>query len=418
MKKILLSFAIIVLVAIAVAGATGAFYNDTETSNGNIFVAGSIDLKVDHTLQTYNGVDCKTCSVDIKSDTTNDVIAQVGGADPGPFPHPAVLVTNINPAWTANVPGASWIWWTDPTPEAEKGIESTYTFRKTFTWMGPISGATLSLATAADNGYEIWLNGVNIGSDLGEQNYNLAGQDSYTGFSGQIVQGTNVLEIKVTNTARPEGQTWDNPGGLLYKLAIDGNCGTEYFQNHCSLWQSTDLTDQKFFNFDDIKPGDFGSDVISLHVNDNDSFTCLSAVNEQDNENVCNEAESEANDTTCTSTNGDGELGTQTNIVVWNDGATPNGAHDSGEVILYQGSVKDLDAGRIEILAGEDRNIGQAWCAGTIPAMTDSDGAVSCNPSGMNNQAQTDSFLADIELYTVQSRNNLDFECSDAQSDD
>ena len=34
-------------------------YNDTETSNGNIFVAGSIDLKVDPT-QTYNGVDCKT----------------------------------------------------------------------------------------------------------------------------------------------------------------------------------------------------------------------------------------------------------------------------------------------------------------------------------------------------------------------
>src|SRR3989344_181487 len=159
MKKILLSIGTLVVVGTIVAGVTIAFYNDTETSTGNIFVAGSIDLKVDHTGQTYNGVDCKTCSVTIQSDTTNEVTGQVGGTDLGPFPHPAVLVSlPLNPAWTASIPGASWIWWTDPTPEAEKGIDTIYTFQKTFTWMGPIAGATLNLYAGADNSYQVYLN--------------------------------------------------------------------------------------------------------------------------------------------------------------------------------------------------------------------------------------------------------------------
>ena len=58
MKKILLSLVAIVAVAGVVAGVTIAFYNDTETSAGNIFVAGSVDLKVDHTKQTYNDHEC------------------------------------------------------------------------------------------------------------------------------------------------------------------------------------------------------------------------------------------------------------------------------------------------------------------------------------------------------------------------
>jgi predicted ribosomally synthesized peptide with SipW-like signal peptide len=57
MKKILLSLSAIVFVAAAAAGATGAFFNDTETSTGNTFTAGAIDLKVDDT-QHYNHMVC------------------------------------------------------------------------------------------------------------------------------------------------------------------------------------------------------------------------------------------------------------------------------------------------------------------------------------------------------------------------
>jgi predicted ribosomally synthesized peptide with SipW-like signal peptide len=46
MKKIILSFAAITLVAAVAIGATTAYFSDTETSEGNTFTAGSIDLTV------------------------------------------------------------------------------------------------------------------------------------------------------------------------------------------------------------------------------------------------------------------------------------------------------------------------------------------------------------------------------------
>jgi len=47
MKKILTSLSIIGLVAAMAISATMSYFNDTETSTGNTFTAGSIDLKID-----------------------------------------------------------------------------------------------------------------------------------------------------------------------------------------------------------------------------------------------------------------------------------------------------------------------------------------------------------------------------------
>src|SRR3989344_9269580 len=57
MKKILLSLSMIAVVGVVVLGATGAFFSDTETSTGNTFTAGAIDLTVDST-QHYNNAVC------------------------------------------------------------------------------------------------------------------------------------------------------------------------------------------------------------------------------------------------------------------------------------------------------------------------------------------------------------------------
>lgn len=57
MKKIFLSLGIIAIVAVIAVSATGAFFSDTETSTGNTFTAGAIDLKVD-SQQHYNGMVC------------------------------------------------------------------------------------------------------------------------------------------------------------------------------------------------------------------------------------------------------------------------------------------------------------------------------------------------------------------------
>ena len=87
MKKIIFSLAIIAIAATAVVGATSAYYSDTEKSTGNVLTAGAIDLKVDHTKQIYNGIDCQTCSVEIYSSPseTDLVAASSGAAYSGPF---------------------------------------------------------------------------------------------------------------------------------------------------------------------------------------------------------------------------------------------------------------------------------------------------------------------------------------------
>lgn len=47
MKKILLSLAMIAMVSSVAVGATRAYFSDTETSTGNTFTAGTLDLDVD-----------------------------------------------------------------------------------------------------------------------------------------------------------------------------------------------------------------------------------------------------------------------------------------------------------------------------------------------------------------------------------
>lgn len=58
MKKIITSIGMIVFVGALVAGGTGAFFSDTETSTGNVFTAGAIDLTVD-SQQHYNNAVCE-----------------------------------------------------------------------------------------------------------------------------------------------------------------------------------------------------------------------------------------------------------------------------------------------------------------------------------------------------------------------
>jgi predicted ribosomally synthesized peptide with SipW-like signal peptide len=56
-RKILMSLGAIVFVTALSLGATGAFFSDNETSTGNTFTAGAIDLKVDSTSH-YNNAIC------------------------------------------------------------------------------------------------------------------------------------------------------------------------------------------------------------------------------------------------------------------------------------------------------------------------------------------------------------------------
>lgn len=55
--RLVTSLGMIVFVGAIIVGGTGAFFNDTETSTGNVFAAGAIDLKID-SVQHYNGMVC------------------------------------------------------------------------------------------------------------------------------------------------------------------------------------------------------------------------------------------------------------------------------------------------------------------------------------------------------------------------
>ena len=414
MKKILISLSIIGAVAAIATGATIALFNDTETSTGNIFVAGTMDLKVDHVRQTYNDVDCKTCSVVLISDLTNMVVEKNGGSIP---PYPAVYVGSNSPyfihtAWTAEedpilaAAGAKWIWESDPTRAEDTNNNVTYTFEKDFEWWGPIVSTDLFMAVGSDNSVEVWLNGTKIGENLGEYGYR---QESMlhipaASITPYILQGNNVLKFIVKNWALENSTPFTNPAGLIYKFSIDGKCGDDWFKTHCKLWGEKDLTgSEHFFNFDDVKPGDRGTNIISLHVFGNNAYSCLLVTNPADNENGVVEAE--GNDP-----GEPGELSQFLSAVLWED-TTHDNAYNAGEPILYgPAALEDLkNMNRLPLTATSTAYIGLAWCLGT--QIVDGTG-IHCSGVGNQDISQTDSFLASLTAYVEQQRNNENFNCA------
>lgn len=368
----------------ALATGTGAFFSDTETSAGNTFTAGALDLKVDHTLQTYNGT-IVGGSLSIVSDTQTQVNS-----------HAAVPLTFVHPGWTASIPGATWIWETDgPT---DPTISQPFTFTRTFNWNGSASAATL--VVAADNFYQVSLNGNPVGGELADENNFQAGtQDSYN-VAPFLTNGVNTLTFVVTNKGVPGSDGASNPAGLLFKLTINGAATT---------WTEKDLeSGDVFWNFDDVKPGDSGTNVISLHVYDNDAFACLMADNVHDNENTNIEPEQAAGDTSAPQ----GELSPFLKLFVWDDGLAGDGVYTPGDPIIY-GPNQPLSlfgtAQRLELQATTTKYIGAAWCFGeqSVAGST-----ISCDGSGDGyNVAQTDSVIADLAFLAVQQRNNSSFQC-------
>ncbi|MDO8471145.1 MAG: TasA family protein [bacterium] len=417
MKKIILSAGMIAVVGALAIGGTIAFYNDTETSTGNIFTAGSIDLKVDHTRASYNGEECQTCHLEIVSNSTT----QVGTS-------PAVELSFVHAAWTADLDGghvagvndgttdgSKWIWITDgPTLPT---TNQDYTFDRSFVWNGTASDATLYIAT--DNLYtSIVLNGNPIGSTADDNNFQLATEDVFNNLESSLVQGTNVLQVTVRNIGLSGGTPTTNPAGLLFKLEIDGTCqgdtgsGVHEYENTpdnptCKLWGPKDLDDSDYyFDFDDVKPGDYGTNLISLHVDDNDAYACLIPhdLNDQDNNVVDPELD-------LSDDGPEGELSGELQFFLWEDNG--DGVYQLSEDILA-GPGTTINQIQTEMTAleltggGATEYVGLAWCAGdqTLDGAT-----VECDGAGMGDIAQTDSLLASLTAYAEQIRNNPDFTC-------
>lgn len=406
MWKVYKSAFTIFLVAVAVGGTTYAYFADVELSPGNTFATGAIDLRIDHTKQTYNDIDCATCSVHILSDTTNRVIAKNGVAVP---PYDAIVAPNAGD-WadeTTLDPAAQWIWGAAGTAPASDRTE--YTFEKKFSWYGPTVDVDLVLAITGDDNYRAYLNGVPLGQALTGPVWQNIDTYTHNNIGANIVQGLNRITFVVKNS---DG-AW---AGLAYELEIDGKCEDSYFRSHCSLWDVKNLgAGDTFFNFDDVKPGDRGVNVISLHTDNNPAWACFSTKNEKDLENTNIEPEQSAGDTSTPA----GELSPFLKVFAWWD-TDADGRFDVGERVIGTtnfgtlGTLALADATLIggALPASSTTYLGLYWCAGgLVPPVPGA--AFACDGESMGNIAQTDSYTTDISFYALQERGNDRFSCAD-----
>lgn len=446
MKKILLSLGVIAVVGGVVWGATGAFYNDTETSTGNIFTAGSIDLKVDQKYQSYNGHNCEQfCE---PANNTNLVLN-------GGFEVPEV--TN-SAQWEIFPSGATGLMWTvewvgntttfnsqnRPTPalvEYHEGVlgaasEGDQYAELDSDWFGPsnsLDGEPASvrvwqdIPTVAGKKYRVTFDfAPRPNTDASENQL----QFSWDGSQVAVVSGAGGGSIiwtpksydvtasgALTRIAFADVGTENSVGTFLDNVkVVELNCDYDLpGAQSCQLWEETNLSNQKFFNFNDIKPADFGTNVISLHVSSNDAYACLIVGNKDDKENTLLSPETADGDLpNVGNLNGFGELSNYINVFTWGD-TDGDGLFDkpAGEsaitlVPVSLGSVGNIASSTLSTTVTQ--NIGLAWCAGTL-TVDNTSGAFSCDGDGMPNKAQSDSFTADLTAYAEQVRNNSTFNC-------
>lgn len=184
------------------------------------------------------------------------------------------------------------------------------------------------------------------------------------------------------------------------------------------------------FSETDMKPGDDGEETISLHV-DNDAcgFVAFNLTNDLDNS--CTEPEQVDEQGACVDPDGDGELNDEVNWVIWADMGNTlgwqcsdgqgqpiqpcvneerydpaegdnllNGQYDT--VLTYGPLDENKEWGFGMIEASNVYYYGFAWCFGNISQ------DLACDGSLVGNEAQTDSFTADMILRAEQYRNQYD----------
>ena len=229
------------------------------------------------------------------------------------------------------------------------------------------------------------------------------------------------IDLLIDNSSY--GFDWNNPSATT----TNGTWGP----NPANSWQLSDLTNQLFFAFRDLKPGDYGEDTISVHVNDNDAWACMAFDLTGTPENGLTEPEEDADETTG---DDEGELQNHLSFLFW---------HDDGDNVLEEGedviealsglpgsifsgdwlAIADSQNEDEPLTGGDTYYIGKGWCFGEMTATpatpaanpngpTPGNTGFTCNGAGDQNDAQTDGLVVDVAFHAEQSRNNDGFLCS------
>lgn len=242
--------------------------------------------------------------------------------------------------------------------------------------------------------------------------------------SAMVVVGVGATVLAATNaffsdTETSTGNTFT--AGKL-DLKVDSKCTYNGLtSSQCGTWELKDLipTSDKFFNFTDVKPGDYGENTISLHVDNNDAYMCLVIDNMHNDDNGLTEPESVLDTTGGLD---QGELADSIHFFAWADDG--DNVWEVNEPKLFsntEGPASDVLGGVAYPLytpqtsvfpGGQTKYTGVYWCYGTLTA-NEEDHTLSCNGSTETNITQSDSLTADLSFYVEQSRNNPDFKCPD-----
>ncbi|TSC88185.1 MAG: hypothetical protein G01um101416_208 [Microgenomates group bacterium Gr01-1014_16] len=284
--------------------------------------------------------------------------------------------------------------------------------------------------------------------------------------TGNTLQA-GAIDLKVDNTCYYNGQACtQGPDDRFYWGGLPNHPSPTPATNLCSCtWKSKNLEEgDLFFDIEDIKPGDWEEDTISLTVENNEAWLCADVHLTSDDDVTCTEPESETGlaDPECsapTPSPGTGELADRVRFLWWADDGDnvletcefPNAPPDcKEETTLPSGPLGVLNVSQTAhvTLADSNKNlwsglpndpipqggdtwyIGKGWCFGritetpvpqdglgpTIPITNGPDsprgGGFTCDGSGEGNETQTDRLTAEISFRAEQARNNEDFLCN------
>ncbi|MBL8158583.1 hypothetical protein JNK62_03570 [bacterium] len=225
---------------------------------------------------------------------------------------------------------------------------------------------------------------------------------------------------------RTEATGFTYATGSGFNLRIDSQAFYNGQAVPSSTWSLKNLqpNSDKFFNFNDIKPGDRGTTTLSFHVN-KDAWICLDFEKLKEYENGRNEPEM-AEDSTGGANSG--ELADGTEFFAWYDDGGPHpgdGVYQVGERSIFGTSTGKQAATKVfdnktyaladsvfgtAFTASTTRYVGITWCAGDL-AVNVATAAISCDATKLGNEAQTDSFTVDVSIRAEGSKDNKNFKC-------
>ena len=415
MKKILISLSIIGVVGAAVIGFTIAYFNDTETSTGNIFVAGTMDLKVDHKYAMYNGNDCYC------RETGNELIAN-GGFETSDVP---------TGGWAIYPNGSLTFWNVDSGPgleiqdHAAGNPHGGNQLAELDSWNSSTISQTITTVAGKQYRLTFWYSprpnipaGDNaIGVNVKVTSGTITVIDDTVGASSAGDSQTNWQQITYnfiatdTNTKitfSDRGTYSNSYGGYLDDISVKEFVCDYPAGGTCNLWSLKDLEEGDFFwNFGDVKPGDYGVNVISLHAYSNDAYACLAPRDIVNKEETVNDPEIAAGDNIASVI---GELSNYITMFYWEDDG--DGIYEGEPIISGPNNPFPTVTTTISLTASHTKYIGLAWCVGKQTLVGNN---IVCDGSTVSNIAQTDTVVASFGAYAEQQRNNTSFRCFGVQ---